>query len=53
MSEHHGVRYYNTGDWVESCTALAEDAAGTIRIVDWARECADAAAEASQQEVPA
>ncbi len=48
-----GIAYYNDGDWVESCTALAEDAAGTIRIVDWARECADAAAEASHQEVPA
>ena len=34
------ITYYNDGDWVESCTALAEDAAGVIRIVDWAREMA-------------
>jgi UDP-2,3-diacylglucosamine pyrophosphatase LpxH len=32
------VTYYNDGDWVESCTALAEDADGTIRIVDWTEE---------------
>ena len=33
MSEHHGVRYYNTGDWVESCTALVEDYHGNIDLV--------------------
>lgn len=32
------VTYYNDGDWVESCTALVEDAAGAISIVDWTRE---------------
>jgi UDP-2,3-diacylglucosamine pyrophosphatase LpxH len=37
-----GITYYNDGDWVESCTALAEDAQGNIRIVDWARETAAA-----------
>ena len=35
-----GITYYNDGDWVESCTALAEDFAGHITIIDWARECA-------------
>jgi UDP-2,3-diacylglucosamine pyrophosphatase LpxH len=34
------ITYYNDGDWVESCTALAEDAQGVIRIVDWSREMA-------------
>jgi len=34
------ITYYNDGDWVESCTALAEEADGTIKIVDWALECA-------------
>ena len=29
------ITYYNDGDWVESCTALVEDADGTMRIVDW------------------
>ena len=25
--------YYNSGDWVEHCTALAEDDDGTIRLL--------------------
>ena len=33
-----GVTYYNDGDWVESCTALVEDAQGSMRIVDWTLE---------------
>ena len=37
------VTYYNDGDWVESCTALVEDASGAISIVDWAEETAAAA----------
>jgi len=32
------VTYYNDGDWVESCTALAEDADGAMRIIYWADE---------------
>lgn len=35
-----GITYYNDGDWVESCTALAEDFAGHITIIDWVREAA-------------
>jgi UDP-2,3-diacylglucosamine pyrophosphatase LpxH len=31
-----GVLYCNDGDWVESCTALTEDAIGRLRIVTWA-----------------
>ncbi|MFC3714259.1 UDP-2,3-diacylglucosamine diphosphatase [Sphingoaurantiacus capsulatus] len=30
------VTYYNDGDWVESCTALAEADDGSLRIIDWA-----------------
>jgi len=29
------VLYCNDGDWVESCTALVEDARGTLEIVHW------------------
>ncbi|GAB3095128.1 UDP-2,3-diacylglucosamine diphosphatase [Aestuariicella hydrocarbonica] len=29
------IDYYNTGDWVESCTALAENADGTIHLINW------------------
>lgn len=32
------VTYYNDGDWVESCTALAEHSDGRIEIVDWAEK---------------
>ena len=30
-----GVDYYNCGDWVESCTALAEDQNGKIHVIRW------------------
>lgn len=30
-----GVLYANCGDWVESCTALVEDAEGRLCVVDW------------------
>ncbi|MGB5948268.1 MAG: UDP-2,3-diacylglucosamine diphosphatase [Parvibaculum sp.] len=32
-----GVLYCNDGDWVESCTALAEDEEGTLSIITWHR----------------
>jgi UDP-2,3-diacylglucosamine pyrophosphatase LpxH len=32
------VTYYNDGDWVESCTALVENAAGAMSIIDWTNE---------------
>lgn len=30
-----GVLYCNDGDWVEHCTALAEDADGALHLIDW------------------
>ncbi|AIT80840.1 UDP-2,3-diacylglucosamine diphosphatase [Novosphingobium pentaromativorans] len=33
-----GITYYNDGDWVESCTALAESLSGEIAIIDWVAE---------------
>lgn len=33
-----GTHYYNTGDWVESCTALVEDHNGNIKMIDWLSE---------------
>ncbi|MEN9895432.1 MAG: hypothetical protein RIR97_1284 [Pseudomonadota bacterium] len=35
ISDMDGVRYINTGDWVESCTAIAEDYAGTMELIVW------------------
>ena len=37
------VTYYNDGDWVESCTALVEEADGSMRIIDWAEHARDEA----------
>ena len=31
-----GVLYLNDGDWVESCSALVEDARGHLEILRWA-----------------
>lgn len=38
MHDDFGVRYMNTGDWVESCTALVEHFDGRFEIVRWAEE---------------
>lgn len=38
-----GVDYHNCGDWVESCTALGEDANGRISVIRWAEQTALAA----------
>ena len=35
MRPVNGVLYMNTGDWVESCTALVEHADGAFELVDW------------------
>jgi UDP-2,3-diacylglucosamine pyrophosphatase LpxH len=40
-----GVLYCNDGDWVESCTAMTEDAAGRLQILHWADEPAPVRAE--------
>ena len=36
IREIDGILYANDGDWVESLTALAEHADGTLEIVRWA-----------------
>ncbi len=38
MKTINGIKYYNCGDWVESCTAIIEDEAGQIEIINWADE---------------
>jgi UDP-2,3-diacylglucosamine pyrophosphatase LpxH len=35
IRDEHGIRYMNCGDWVESCTALAENSDGTFQIIRW------------------
>jgi UDP-2,3-diacylglucosamine pyrophosphatase LpxH len=36
IRDEHGIRYMNCGDWVESCTALAEHDDGRFEIITWA-----------------
>ena len=38
LREVNGIQYCNTGDWVESCTALVEHRDGNLELVNWA-EC--------------
>ena len=35
IQDSYGVRYINCGDWVESCTAVAEHADGRFEIIAW------------------
>ena len=35
MRDIDGILYCNDGDWVESCTALAENMAGQLTIMSW------------------
>jgi len=35
QKEVDGVSYMNTGDWVESCTAITENFDGTLKLVHW------------------
>jgi UDP-2,3-diacylglucosamine pyrophosphatase LpxH len=38
IHDQFGVRYMNTGDWVESCTALVEHFDGSFEIIYWMDE---------------
>lgn len=38
IHDQFGIRYVNCGDWVESCTAVAEHPDGRLEIVSWTRE---------------
>jgi UDP-2,3-diacylglucosamine pyrophosphatase LpxH len=35
MHDHFGVAYVNTGDWVESCTAVVEHYDGSFELIRW------------------
>ena len=35
LEQRGDILYVNTGDWVESCTAIVEDFDGTLSLVDW------------------
>ncbi len=38
IHDSFGIRYVNCGDWVESCTAVAEHADGRLEIITWTGE---------------
>lgn len=40
MHEDFGVAYVNTGDWVESCTAVVEHYDGRLELIRWTEEAA-------------
>ena len=35
IHEEFGVIYANCGDWIESCTAIAEEADGRLQVIRW------------------
>ncbi|MCO6186218.1 UDP-2,3-diacylglucosamine diphosphatase [Rhizobium sp. L1K21] len=38
MEDMDGIRYINTGDWVESCTAVVEHFDGRMELIHWVPE---------------
>ena len=49
IHDDYGIRYVNCGDWVESCTAVAEHHDGTFEIIDWSNRQSRASADDEQQ----
>lgn len=45
-----GIHYINTGDWVESCTAVAEHHDGTFEVIRWVQRPAEQQAEQGMEE---
>ena len=41
IADYEGIEYANCGDWVESCTALAEQEDGSLRLIHWLGESAE------------
>jgi hypothetical protein len=35
MHDRLGIHYINTGDWVESCTAICETHEGQFELIRW------------------
>ena len=45
IHDDFGLAYVNCGDWVESCTAIAEHSDGRMEIINWANRSEPAAVE--------
>jgi len=50
MEDMDGIRYINTGDWVESCTAIAENMDGSFELITW-MQASDVASEGASDEM--
>ncbi len=50
VSMIEGIRYANSGDWVESCSALAEDYQGNLEVIRWASAVQEKPALLASQE---
>ncbi|NBN63494.1 UDP-2,3-diacylglucosamine diphosphatase [Microvirga tunisiensis] len=48
----HGIHYINTGDWVESCTAVAEHHDGTFEVIRWVERAVSETSAGPAQEQP-
>jgi UDP-2,3-diacylglucosamine pyrophosphatase LpxH len=49
MHDDYELRYINCGDWVESCTAVAEREDGQFEVITWThRDRAPVAAQERQ-----
>ncbi len=53
IEDMDGIRYINTGDWVESCTAVAEDFDGEMHLIEWRQPVAAPAQLQSRETVNA
>ena len=49
LHDSFGLRYVNTGDWVESCTAIVEHHDGRMEIVQWTRPSEVVVADEAQE----
>jgi UDP-2,3-diacylglucosamine pyrophosphatase LpxH len=53
MEDIDGIHYVNTGDWVESCTAIAEHPDGRLELISWGHKISEApAAKRASKLVP-
>ncbi len=52
VKDLHGVLYRNTGDWVESLTAVVEHMDGRLELVRWAAHAAARASKPRRAEEP-
>lgn len=51
MEDIDGIHYVNTGDWVESCTAVVERHDGTLEMITWQQPAEVTAAQPLASEV--